>query len=329
MAVSLVIPLRNEEASLLLLIESILRQARPPDEVVLVDGGSTDRTVSLARELTAGRTGFSIIEAGPATPGRGRNVGIAAAMHSWIALTDAGIQLEPTWLEALVDAAGRGPAVDVVYGNFEIRTRSFFDRCAALAYPPPKRDRPNGRMRGPSIASALIRREVWQALGGFPDLRAAEDIIFLERVHERGFVVGWAPGATVWWQLQPNLVKTYRRFALYSEHNVRAGRQRNWHYGVLRQYLLACPFLALSMAAHPGWAVVPLLGAAARVARSIWARREGRGLPFLLNPAQFLLVGVILATIDLATFVGWARALRHRSQGEPSLPPAALSELQP
>ena len=55
--VSLVVPVRNEEGSLAALVESIRRQTRAPDEVVLVDGGSTDRTVALARELTAGDPG--------------------------------------------------------------------------------------------------------------------------------------------------------------------------------------------------------------------------------------------------------------------------------
>src|SRR4051795_10341592 len=88
--VSLVVPVRNEEGSLAALVESICRQTRAPDEVVLVDGDSTDRTVALARALTAGDPRFRVIEAGPATPGRGRNLGIAAAHHEWIALTDAG-----------------------------------------------------------------------------------------------------------------------------------------------------------------------------------------------------------------------------------------------
>src|SRR5207244_861116 len=91
MQISLVIPVRNEEQSLPLLVESIRAQTRPPDEIILVDGGSTDGTVALAGALTAADPRFRVIEAGDATPGRGRNVGIAAARHDWIALTDAGI----------------------------------------------------------------------------------------------------------------------------------------------------------------------------------------------------------------------------------------------
>src|SRR4051812_12519152 len=100
--VSLVIPVRNEERSLPALISSIQAQTFPPAEVVIVDGGSGDGTVELGRRLTEGDARFRFVEAGDATPGRGRNVGTEAARSEWVAYTDAGIRVEPTWLERLV-----------------------------------------------------------------------------------------------------------------------------------------------------------------------------------------------------------------------------------
>ena len=315
-SVSLVVPARNEEATLGQLVDSIRGQTRPPDEVILVDGGSDDRTVFLARAYAQGDPRFRVVEAGDATPGQGRNVGIAAAAHDWIALTDAGIRLDAEWLERLAEVAEQDPSVRAVYGDYEPVRETFFERCAALAYVPAKQHRPGGPMRGPSIASALIHRDVWEAVGGFPDLRAAEDLIFMERIDEHRFMVGWAPGATVSWQIQPTLARTFRRFVLYSKHNVWAGRQRYWHHGIARQYLVGLPFVVLAFAHSPWWLVALLLGALTRVAKSIWVRREGRGLIWLLNPIQFAGVGVILAAIDLATFVGWVQA---RWKGIPDL----------
>src|SRR5437588_726056 len=67
--ISLVIPVRNEESSLATLIKSIDRQTRPSDEILLVDGGSSDRTAAQARELTAGDPRYRVIAAG--RPGAG------------------------------------------------------------------------------------------------------------------------------------------------------------------------------------------------------------------------------------------------------------------
>jgi len=307
--VSLVIPVKDEEGSLEALIGSIQSQTRPPEEIILVDGGSTDGTVDLARRLTRHDPRFRVLEAGEATPGRGRNVGIAAATYDWIALTDAGIRLEATWLERLVEVLQRDPRVRVVYGNHEPIPGSFFERCAALACVSPKRRRPGGWMRDPIVASSLIHRSVWRSVGGFPDLRASEDLIFMERIEQHGFRTGWAPEATVWWQLQPSLVGTFRKFVLYSKHNVWAGRQRHWHYGVARAYLAAALFLFLAILDSPLWVAVLLAGAAARVAKRIWCRREDRGVLWLLNPLQFLGVGVVLVALDMATLAGWVQAV--------------------
>lgn len=313
-AVSLVIPVRNEEGSLPALMSSIASQTWAVTEIILVDGGSLDHTVALADGLMRTDPRLRVISAGPATPGRGRNLGVAATRNDWIAFTDAGIRLEPHWLEHLVKSAEGDPSLDVVYGNFEPDVSSRFERYAALAYVPPKQLRPGGRMRGPSVASMLLRRRVWEAVGGFPDSRAAEDLIFMERIEQQGFKIGWSPSATVWWQIQPDLCRTFCRFVLYSRHNVWAGRQRYWHYGVMQFYLLAACFLVLGFVHHPAWLLVPLLGALFRVAKSIWMRREGRGLAWLLDPVQFAGVALILAAIDLATFTGWIQARWQRPQ---------------
>jgi cellulose synthase/poly-beta-1,6-N-acetylglucosamine synthase-like glycosyltransferase len=269
----------------------------------------------LAYRLTADDARFRVVEAGRATPGRGRNIGIITARHEWIALSDGGNQLEPRWLEHLLAVVRRDPEVAFVYGNFEPVVDSFFTRCASLAYVPPKQPRPGGLIRAPFIASSLVWRDAWRQVGGFADLRAAEDLMFIEAIEEQGYKVGWAPQATAWWQIQPTLGRTYKRFEVYSRYNVWAGRQRFWHYGIARQYLFAFIFIALALVQSPWWLCLTVLGLAARVAKSIWRRREGQGISWLVNPIQFLGVAVVILTIDLATFVGWAQALW---QGQPS-----------
>lgn len=167
-------------------------------------------------------------------------------------------------------------------------------------------------MRGPAIPSSLLRRRVWQAVGGFPDLRATEDLIFMERIEAERFQIGWSPAATIWWHLEPTLGATFRKFVIYSRNAVCAGRQRHWHYGVARLYLASLPFVVPAWAHSTWWLVLPLLGLLARAAKSIWMRREGRDLLWLLQPGQLLGVSVILLTLDLAMFTGWAQAVWRR-----------------
>jgi glycosyltransferase involved in cell wall biosynthesis len=315
--VSLVIPVRDESGTIGELLTSIRAQTQSPDEIIFVDGGSTDATVGCLRAAAAEDARIRFIETQGATPGRGRNLGISAATNDWIALTDAGIRLEPTWLERLVAAVDCDPTVAVVFGNYEPMTDTFFESCAATAYVEPSHPTPMGLMRGPFIASCLLKRDVWRMAGGFPDVRASEDLIFIERVQSQGAVIAWAPTAMVWWRLRPTLYETFRRFVSYSKHNVWAGRQRYWHYGIARQYVGAVAILALAALQSRWWLAALVVAIMLRIGKTIWRHRQGRRLLWLFNPARFVLVGVILATIDLATFIGWALALgRHGSEAQ-------------
>ncbi len=314
--VSLVIPVRNEAASLPMLLAGIRGQTFPPAEVIIVDGGSTDGTLDLARSLTADDARFTLIGQTSGTPGHNRNIGAEAAAHDWIAFTDAGTRADPEWLERLVEQASRDASVAVVYGNFEPVETRMFEQASALTYVSPGVEREGGRMRGPAVLSMMLRRHVWAGVGGFPDLRAAEDLIFMERIEKAGFRVAWAPRATVRWQTQPDLASTFRRFALYSNHNVQAGRQWDWHHGVARHYVFVVALLVLLAVLHsPWWWLGIPAWLCARIFLAIWRRRKGRKLLWLLNPARIVVVGAILITIDLATFAGWLQAAGGRRPG--------------
>jgi glycosyltransferase involved in cell wall biosynthesis len=303
---------RNEAASLPRLLESLSGQTFPPSEIVVVDGGSSDGSAEIVKAFAARDSRVRLIEAGPATPGHGRNVGITAARHEWIALTDAGAWPEASWLRHLIDALERQPQASIVYGNHEPVTDSFFCRCAALAYVSPKRQTAEGDLRSPSIASTLLSRDAWRRVGGFPDLRAGEDLIFMQRIASSGIGVAYAPGAIVWWQLQPTAAGTFRRFVLYSRHNVQAGLQKHWHHGLARHYALAAVMVALAVLHDWRWSLVLPSALIARTARLIWRHRASLQGMSLANPVQFLGVMAVILTVDVATFVGWAQALVRR-----------------
>lgn len=312
--ISLVIPVRDEAKSIEQLIRSIKNQTRQPEEVIFVDGGSKDVTVEILRRACVEEPTFRVIAARKALPGQGRNIGVAQAAYDWIAFTDAGNRLEPNWLEELIKAANSDPDTAIVCGNFDPVTDSFFKQCASTAYLPNKLPRDSGLVRGPFIASSLVRRDAWHAAGGFPDLRAAEDLIFFEELERQGFKFKWAAAATVHWEMQPGLLSTFRRFFVFSRTNVWVKRQKLWHYGVLRHYLLALPFVVLAIWKSPWWLLVPLAELFARVFVRIWNRREGAGLAWAFNPLRFAYVIIITLTLDLATFAGWISALMNRRE---------------
>ena len=308
--ISLVVPLKNEERSVALLIESIKYQSNQPDEIILVDGGSTDNTVQHLKKLINNDPRFHIIET-TAMPGKGRNMGAEYATSEWLAFTDAGIRLDKHWLENMIKKQRQTPGSGIIYGNFSPQINSFFDKCAAIAYVPALR---LGSIRSKSIASSLFKKEIWKKAGGFPDWRATEDLVFMERAEELNYPVAFAPDAMVYWQLRPDLKSTYKKFELYSTYNVWAGRQAYWHYGIARQYAVMLIPVLLAFLYSWYWLLSIPAWISARVAKRIGLHRHEFGIKTMFNPAVFFMVMVITLVMDAATFSGWLKALLQKKK---------------
>src|SRR5437660_1615631 len=106
-SVSVVVPDRNEEASLRACLESLLAQVGIEFEIIVVDDGSTDGTRGIAQSFSDVR----VITPGPLPPGwTGKNNAVAAgareARGEWLLFTDADTVHQPGSL-ARAAAAGR------------------------------------------------------------------------------------------------------------------------------------------------------------------------------------------------------------------------------
>lgn len=305
MKVSLVIPIKNESGSLLGLLESIENQSCQPEEIILVDGGSTDSTLEMAERFMVKNTKVKLIKTIEASPGKGRNIGTENASNEWIAYTDAGIKLERRWLEKLIEAKHKNSDVDIIYGNYSPIINNYFEKIATLTYVD-ARDKEG--FRGKTIVSFLVKKAVWVAVGGFPDLRAAEDLIFMEKAESKSFKFTFAPDAVACWYLRPTIFSTFRKFVLYSKHNIFAGRQGSWHYGILKQYLLILPFFILTIVHNWLWFVLIILWLFARTYKRIRLHRFEYGLLTAFNPLIFFGVMGLILIIDFATLIGWVLA---------------------
>lgn len=309
MKVSVIVPVRDEEHSIRELLDSLLKQTRPPDEIVITDGGSVDATPQIIDEYIKQGAPVRLLRAGPALPGRGRNLGAAAATYEWLAFTDAGIRLNRDWLETLIARAAQDGSIDIVYGSWEPVTDTFFKECAAIAYVPPPSPRDGIVARPRFIASTLLRREAWERVGGFPeDLRSAEDLIFMDRLEAAGYKAVFEPRAQVHWNLRPTLLTTFKRFLVYSRNNIRAGLWRQWQATILFRYavLLALFVLALIVDTRLAWVPVGawLLMLAARAAVSIRRNRHCYPASVFHNVLRGIMIMSLLAVLDVAAIIG-------------------------
>ncbi|HEV8370380.1 MAG TPA: glycosyltransferase [Pyrinomonadaceae bacterium] len=309
MKVSVIVPVRDEENSIRELVDGLLNQTRPPDEIIITDGGSVDSTAQIIEDYIRQGAPIRLIRAGISLPGRGRNLGAAAAQYDWLGFIDAGIRPAKNWLEALVRRAEQDEEVDVVYGSWTPVTDTFFKECAAIAYVPPPAIQQGILIRPRSIASTLLRRAAWQAVNGFPEnLRSAEDLVFMDRVEGIGFHYVHEPSAEVHWNLRPTLISTFKRFLVYSRNNIRAGLWRQWQAAILTRYVVLLLALVFFLLIDPQWSWVPfLLWLAMLAARAVVAIRRNRSCypaSALRNIKRGILVMTLLAALDAAAIIG-------------------------
>jgi hypothetical protein len=168
MKIAVVIPLYNKRETILRCLDSVRAQTRRPDEIVVVDDGSTDG----GAEQVASWTGpdLRMVRQPNGGVAAARNRGVAEAASEWVAFLDADDEWLPGFLAATAHAAARQGDAGVVFTNLRLST----SRTAWLP------GGPGGvlqdyfaffvanRGHGMSASSVLVRREVLLRAGGFP-----------------------------------------------------------------------------------------------------------------------------------------------------------------
>jgi glycosyltransferase involved in cell wall biosynthesis len=304
MKVSLISTVKDAGPAIQGFLGSLASQTRAPDEVVIVDGGSTDGTLEALRAAP----GLTVLSEPGANIARGRNMAIAAATHDVIAVTDGDCELASDWLERLVVPVEAG--ADVSAGFYRPLTSSFFQECVAATNMPDPAEVGPGWM--PSSRSLAFRREAFDAAGGYPEwLAIGEDMYLNHRFVELGMRFGYATDAVVSWRLRPSVGATWRQYAGYARGDALAGMYPGRHAARFAAYGV----LGAALASRNRW----LLGAAV-LGGSAYARRPlGRAWRRFVDRPGVRIAGlgavpVTMAFLDLAKMSGYAsgRVARRR-----------------
>lgn len=117
--VTILVPARNEEAHIRRCLEAVLAQDYPDDrmEIVMVDGASSDRTASVARDLLATRdVRWKVIANPAATTPSNLNAGLRVASGDVVCRVDARSFVPPQYVRRCASILGSRPDVAVVGG---------------------------------------------------------------------------------------------------------------------------------------------------------------------------------------------------------------------
>jgi rhamnosyltransferase len=192
--VSVVIRALDEAEHLPALFSGLLRQSRRPDQVIVVDSGSTDDTVAIARAHGAG-----VVHIAPQefSFGRSLNRGCAQATGEVLVFASAHVYpLDEKWLDLLVSPFDR-PDVGLVYGQQTGDDRTHFSELEVLRRWFPEIGDENQESPFCNNANCAVRASAWRDLPYDEELTGLEDLDWAKRALAAGWKIVYEANASV------------------------------------------------------------------------------------------------------------------------------------
>lgn len=207
--VSVIIPAYNAQNTLAESLTSIRRQSWPHWEIIVVDDGSTDGTLPLARDQAGSDPRITVLEQSHQGVSEARNLGLGRARYPWVLFLDADDWVEPTHLERMTSALMADPSLDAVHCGWSIATtegkviekghcRSTGDLFHLLA-------------RHPAfiVHACVVRRDLVRSVGGFdPAYSRIQDWVMWQRIARTGCRFGRVAESLAGYRMQPDSVSS-------------------------------------------------------------------------------------------------------------------------
>ncbi|MFQ5812677.1 MAG: glycosyltransferase [Anaerolineae bacterium] len=305
--VSVIATIKNEAQAVHRLLDSLAAQTRPPDEVIIVDGGSTDGTVEVLEKYATGGVWPLKVLARPETNiSQGRNAAIAEATGKIIASTDAGVRLSPNWLEELVEPFEKNGELYVVSGFFLADPETVFETALGATVLPALADISPEKFL-PSSRSVAFRKAAWEQIGGYPEwLDYCEDLVFDFKLRELG-PFAFAPRALAYFRPRRSLIAFFQQYYRYARGDGKADLWRVRHAIRYSTYLIAAPAIfLLGLWQTPLWWLLFLASGAIvfwTPYKRLWPMINGYS--FADKIKAVLWVPIIRVTGDIAKMMGY------------------------
>ncbi|MCH1913610.1 glycosyltransferase [Leptospira noguchii] len=187
--ISVVIPTYNRENKILNSISSVLKQTLPPKEIIVVDDGSTDTTVSKIQETFSDKVQILLLEHKGVS--HARNRGVENASGDWIAFLDSDDEWLSEKLEKQWKHIEEHPETEI------LQSQEIWIRNGRKVNPPTRLSKKDGDIFEQSLefcsvtpSSVLLKKELYQNQGGMDEkLLACEDYDLWLRITSQTTVV--------------------------------------------------------------------------------------------------------------------------------------------
>ncbi len=211
MKISFITTVYNEEKTIDKFLESLFIQTKMPDEIIIVDGGSKDKTVNRIKNYESRIKGKKIVFRFFVKLGNrsvGRNAAINNATGDIIVCSDSGNILDKDWIKNITEPF-RNKEIDVVAGYYKGLAENVFQKCVIpYAFVMPDRVNPDTFL--PATRSVAFTKKIWEKVGGFNEkLSHNEDYAFAKSLQKAKAKIVFKKDAIVYWIPRSTFKQTF------------------------------------------------------------------------------------------------------------------------
>lgn len=300
MKITFITTVFNEEKTIGRLLESLANQTKKPNEIIIVDGGSSDKTSDVIAKSEASELSLKIkliIKKGNRSVGR--NEAIKNATGDIIACSDAGNILDKDWIKNITEPF-TDKTVDVVAGYYKGLAANVFQKCL-IPYVLVMPDKVNPDSFLPATRSIAFRKKIWEKVNGFNEKYSHnEDYVFANNLKEKGAKIVFSKDAIVYWLPGNTFKEAFIMFFRFALGDAESGI---WRTGVLllfARYLIVLYLIFLTLLYK---SYIPLIILTfSFIIYVIWSITKN--YKYVNNKAAIIILPLLQFTADFAVLSG-------------------------
>ena len=285
-------------------LDQLRAQTLTPSQVIMVNSSSTDNSLSvvdawISQNQSSLPCPYLNLNSGTNTPGGSKAAGVDIATTDLVAFMDCGLKFSPEWLAMQFAKLMSDPGASWVSGGLITSGEGITDKCAiAHTY--------GYRRFRPCMPSSLLRRNIFETVGRFKDLRAGYDAQWIrdanrcgqKRLINESVVVSYLGTS-----FAPNFLGVFKKSILYAQPTLRSGNAKTPSV-----YILAA-VVGLAIAIFMPSLIFAGIVAYFFARLALVIKKSKSNSIYFLRPDRLVMLLLTGAVLDLGKLIGYSRGL--------------------
>ena len=300
--ITVIVPYFNEAPVIVETLERLRAQTLTPSQVIMVNSSSTDNSSLVVDAWIIQNQGslacpFRNLNSSTNTPGGSTAAGVDIATTDLVAFMDCGLKFSTDWLASQFAKLMSDLGASWVSGGLITSGEGIIDKCAiAHTY--------GYRRFRPCMPSSLLKRDIFETVGRFKDLRAGYDAQWIrdanrcgqKRLINESVVVSYFGTS-----FAPNLLKVFKKSILYARPTLRSGNAKT-----PVAYLLAA-VVGLAIAIFLPSLIVAGVASYFLARLALVTKKSKSNSIYFLRPDRLVMLLLTGAALDFGKLVGYLR----------------------